>query len=279
MSREATRQATVDQDGVTPVMYHIPVCPFSQRVEILMTLRGPRNHIDFRVVDITRPRPGWLLEKTRGTTALPVLDAREGEVIKESLVILRYMEDRFAEPAVAQHDPYRRAVENMMIALEGAFGAQGYRYVMNQDTSERDGLREGMLEQYARLNDFLVQHSPSGTFLFEEFGLAETVFTPFFMRFWFLEYYEDFDLPQDERYARLRRWREACLAHPAAQQVTKERIVKLYYDYARGAGNGALLPGRDRSSFVFDPHWKSRPWPPGDKYGRGATDEELGLTR
>ena len=76
---------------------------------------------------------------------------------------------------------------------------------------------------------------------------------------------------------RLARWREACLSHPAAQQASREEIVKLYYDYAKGAGNGALLPGRSRSSFAFAPHWRDRPWPPADKYGHDATDAELGL--
>ncbi len=67
------------------------------------------------------------------------------------------------------------------------------------------------------------------------------------------------------------------MTHPAAGQVAKEQIVKLYYDYAKGAGNGALVPGRAHSSFVFEPHWSARPWPPGDKYQHAATDEELGL--
>ena len=53
--------------------------------------------------------------------------------------------------------------------------------------------------------------------------------------------------------------------------------MKLYYDYARGAGNGALLDGRSYSSFVFEPDWARRPWPPKEKYGPGATDTELGL--
>jgi glutathione S-transferase len=244
-----------------------------------MALKGLSPQVDFRVIDIAQPRPEWLLEKTRGTTALPILDTGEGEVIKESMVILQYLEDRFPEPTVAQRDPYRHAIEGMMNAMEGAFCAQGYHYVMNQAPGDRENLRQRMLDQYARLNDFLMQHSPSGTFLFEDFGLAETVYAPFFMRFWFLEYYEDFDLPEDDKYARVRGWREACLEHPAAQQVTKEQIVKLYYDYARGAGNGTLLPGRTRSSFVFDPHWTSRPWPPRDKYRQAATDQELGLAQ
>ena len=259
-----------------PVVHHIPVCPFSQRLEILLSLKGLEDEVDFRVVDITRPREGWLLEKTGGTTALPILETEEG-IIKESMVILRYLEDRYPYPPVAQRDPYRRAVENMMAAMEGGFGTQGYLYVMNQDPEKRDDHRARMLEWYARLNDFLVRHNPSGTFLYDEFGMAEVVFAPFFERFWFLEYYEGFDLPHEQRYDRVRKWRDACLAHPAAKQVTKERIVKLYYDYARGAGNGALLPGRSKSSFVFEPGWDTRPWPPRDKYVRNATDKELGL--
>jgi glutathione S-transferase len=275
---------SVDSQGLshatqlsTPTVYHIPVCPFSQRLEILLTLKARRSEVSFQVVDITKPRLESLLRKTRGTTALPILETADARILKESLVILRYLEALFPERPVAQRDPYRHAVESMLVATEGAFVAQGYTFVMNQSLEQRDGFREGMLKQYARLNDFLAEHAPQGPFLFDEFGWAEVVFTPFFARFWFLEYYEDFDLPEGERYARVRMWREACLAHPAAQQVSKEQIVKLYYDYAKGAGNGALLPGRKRSSFVFEPDWRSRPWPPKDKYRVSASDVELGL--
>lgn len=258
-------------------VYHIPVCPFSQRLEILLALKGRRAEVDFRVVDITRPRPRWLLEKARGTTALPILETADGRILKESLVILQYLEDVFPERPVAQRDPYRRAVEGMLTRMEGPFATHGYTYVMNQDPARREGLRAEMLKHYARLDEFLVEHSAAGPFLFDGFGWAEAVFTPLFMRFWFLEYYEDFDLPAQKPYARVREWREACIAHPAAQQVGKEQIVKLYYDYAKGAGNGALLPGRKRSSFVFEPGWRERPWPPRDKYAHSATDGELGL--
>jgi glutathione S-transferase len=260
-----------------PTVYHIPVCPFSQRVEILLELKGCRERVDFHVVDVTRPRDPALLAKTRGTTALPVLETADGRIVKESLVIMQYLEDVYPEPAIAHRDPYRRAVENMMTRLEGDFAAQGYGLVMNQSAERRDNLRQGVLKQYARLNDFLVEHAVEGPFLQDRFGWAEAVFTPFFMRFWFLEYYEDFELPDADSYARVRAWRDACLAHPAAQQVTREEIVKLYYDYARGAGNGALLPGRRRSSFAFEPAWRDRPWPPRDKYAEGATDAQLGL--
>jgi glutathione S-transferase len=260
-----------------PTIYHIPVCPFCQRLDILLTLKGRRDDVDFQVIDITRPRPDWLLQKTRGTTALPVLETADGHVIKESLVILQYLEDIYPERPVAQRAPWRRAVEGMLTRMDTDFFSAGYAWVMNQDPARRDALRDAMLQQYAQLDDFLVAHAPAGPFLFEEFGWAETVFTPFFQRFWFLEYYEGFALPDEARFARVRAWVDACLAHPAAQQASKEEIVKLYYDYAQGAGNGALLPGRNRSSMVLAPDWRSRPWPPKDKYGQRATDAELGL--
>jgi glutathione S-transferase len=264
-----------------PTIHHIPVCPFSQRVEILLALKGMRDRVDFQVVDITKPRSEELLLKSRGTTALPLLELADGRVLKESMVLLQYFDDLFAERPIAQRDPYRRAVENMLCRMEGEFTGAGYTFVMNQDIARRDGLRENMLNLYERIDDFLRHHGTTseGPWLFEEFGWAETVFTPMFMRFWFLEYYEDFHLPErDERYARVRQWVDACRAHPAAQQVSQEEIVKLYYDYAQGAGNGALLPGRKVSSFVFEPHWRTRPWPPKGKFGHCATDAELRLT-
>ena len=257
-----------------PIVHHIPVCPFSQRLEILLALKGAADAVEFRVVDITKPRDPELLRKTRGTTALPVLEMPDGRVLKESLVILHYLDEVVGAP-VRRADPFEHAVERMMIAKEGALVGAGYTLVMNQSREARQGLLDRVLRSYADLDDVLRQWNPEGVFLFEEFGLAEAVFTPIFMRFWFLDYFEGFELPAE--LTRVARWRKACLAHPAAQQVSREEIVKLYYDYALGAGNGALLAGRERSSFVFEPHWRERPWPPADKYGQKATDAELGL--
>ena len=256
------------------IMHHIPVCPFSQRVEIVLALKGIRDAVTFRVVDITKPRDPALLVLSNGTTALPILETERG-VLKESLVIMRYIDERFGAP-IARADVYERAVEHMMIALEGDFVGAGYRLVMNQDPGRRAAMTEALLAQYKKLDDFLRWKGGAGPYLFDSFGLAEAVFAPIFMRFRFLDYYEAFALPETG-YERVAAWRAACLAHPAAQQVTDEEIIKLYYDYAKGAGNGALLPGRTRSSFVFEPHWRDRPWPSRDKYGVLQSDAELGL--
>lgn len=259
------------------IVYHIPVCPFSQRLEILLALRGQEDAVEFRVVDITKPRDPELLAKTRGTTSLPVLETPDGKIIKESLVILRYLDEVLDGEQIRQGDPHRHAVESMLVAREGSFTMTGYIYVMNQDPSQRETHRDKLLALYRDMDDFLLEHNPDGTFLFEDFGLAEAVFTPVFKRFWFLDYYEEFDLPDATEYARVSKWKNACMAHPATQQVSEEEIIKLYYDYALGAGNGALVADRKVSSFAFEPRWQERPMPPRDKYSGSVTDKKLGL--
>jgi glutathione S-transferase len=119
-----------------PIVHHIPVCPFSQRLEILLALKGLSERVEFRVVDITRPRDPELLAKTRGITALPVMEldaadvldrpaaggsqGRPAAVLRESLVILRHLEMRWPEaPPVARRDALGHAVENLLASHEG----------------------------------------------------------------------------------------------------------------------------------------------------------------
>ncbi|MXQ08831.1 glutathione S-transferase family protein [Alphaproteobacteria bacterium GH1-50] len=259
-------------------IHHIPVCPFSQRVEILLALKGLSGKIEFNTVDITKPRDPALLKLSKGTAALPVMEVPGGlTAIKESRVILRYVDEVFDTNPIRRTDPYEHALESLLVQREGGFVVAGYSFVMNQDIGKRGEYLDKLLAEYRAINDILVNYAPGDIWFFDDFGWAETVFTPIFMRFWFLDYYEGFDLPPGPDYDRVRAWREACLTHPAAQQVSFDEIVKLYYDYAKGAGNGALLPGREYSSFVFEPHWKDRPMPPSDKYGHSASDTELGL--
>ncbi len=259
-----------------PIICHIPVCPFSQRVEILLELKGLRDAVVFRVVDITKPRDPQILGLSRGTTALPIMDLGGGRVRKESLVILRYVEEAFPEPQIARADASERGVERLMIDRAGDCTMSGYLMVMKRDRATAAEKGETRLGHHAWLDDFLRHHNPDGTFLFDRFGLADLVCTPMFMRLRFLDYHEEFELPDDPAFGRVRRWRDAGLAQPEAQQVSYDEIVKLCHDHAVGLANGALAEGRSWSSFVFEPGWRDRPMPPRDKYDRIASDEEPG---
>lgn len=259
------------------IIYHIPGCPFSERVEILAELKGLRDQFEDMEIDISKDRPEWLLKKTRGSTKLPVMTIENGETIKESMVILQYLEGRYPDPPIAQADPYRHAVEGMLCALDMQFSGAGYRMILNRDQEQREEHKAAVNREYELLDEFLNYYSPDNEFLFEEFGWAEVSFTPMFKRLWFLEYYEFYRIPANLK--RVQRWRDACVSHPAAQGRTHEEIVKLYYDYCQGFGNGAIPDGRSISSFTLEPRWSLRPMPPREKWKVAATDEELGLIR
>jgi glutathione S-transferase len=227
-------------------------------------------------IDISRPRPDWLLEKSGGTTALPLVDVENGETLKESMVILRYLEDRYPDPAVRQPDPFRHAVEGMLAELSGPFSGAGYRMILNRDASKREEMKAAVDAEFARVDAFLRRYATGRAFLFEDhFGWAEVAFTPMFKRLWFLEYYEGYAVPAG--LDRVLAWREACVSHPAAQDRSYEELIKLYYDYSQGGGNGRIPDGRTISSFSPESDWRNRPMPPQDKWGHAASDAELGL--
>jgi glutathione S-transferase len=46
---------------------------------------------------------------------------------------------------------------------------------MNQDESKREDWRNKMLEEFRQIDEFLTWQNPGGVFLFDRFGLAETV--------------------------------------------------------------------------------------------------------
>ncbi|MCW2393974.1 MULTISPECIES: glutathione S-transferase family protein [unclassified Sphingobium] len=255
-------------------IYHIPGCPFSERIEIMMALKGVA--LKDVEIDISKPRPDWLLAKSGGTTALPLLDVENGESLKESMVILRYLEQRYPQPAVAHPDPFHHAVEGMLAELSGPFSGAGYRMILNRDADKREEMRAAVDAEFGKVDAFLRRYATGADFLFEDrFGWAEVAFTPMFKRLWFLEYYEDYAVPA--QFDRALRWRAACVAHPAAQHRSHEELIKLYYDYSQGGGNGRIPEGRAVSSLSPDFDWRKRPMPPRDKWGRPATDKELGL--
>jgi len=267
---------------MTHTVYQIPICPFSQRVHILATLKGIPDELQLVDVDITIPRSAHILKLSRGTTALPVMEIEGGRALKESMVLMDYIEDKFNDTPIRRKDSYERAIENLMVnTLESNFVNSGYGLVLNADKSKREACVKKYLDAHEKINDFLLHYGTDdgSPWMFDRFGWVEAVFTPFFQRWWFVEYYEDVHLPEnDEKFNRVIEWRNACVEHPMAQQVEKEEIIKIYYDYSKGASNGGVPSGRTRSSCSFLPHWRERPMPPkGDKYGPSVSDEELGL--
>lgn len=249
-------------------IYSIAVCPFAQRTRIVLGLKGVL--FDLTEIDITKPRPDWFL-KLNPLGQVPVI-RHAGRVLNESSVINEYLEDVFPEPRVFPADPYRRAQSRILIDhLNSVFVPAMYSLLMNQDPGKHAALVGKALASWRWLDTFLTRHNPDGTWLWDGFSMADLSAAPFFMRWCLNAYFRGFVLPQDG-FARVRRWRDACLGHPlvVSTGMQAEDFIKLYADYALGYGNGAVPEGHERSSFDFGWPLAERPMPPVPGWVRGA---------
>jgi glutathione S-transferase len=188
----------------------------------------------------------------------------EGRVLNESSVINEYLDESFPQPAMMPQDRYRRALTRILIDYGNRhFIPLCYRMLMNQDSRKNQSITDSALASWRWLDDFLLTHNPDGGYVWDEFGMADLSFAPFFQRYKLNEYYRGFELPQSREYARVRRWRDVSLEHPATMStsLSDEDYIKLYEDYSLGVSNGGLPPGRERSSFDLSVPLASRPMP------------------
>lgn len=248
-------------------LYSMQVCPFAQRTRVMLRMKD----ISFELteLDISKPRPDWFLEKNP-LGKVPVIE-HDGRIINESSVINEYLDEVFDHRRVHSEDPYRRAISRILIDYcNNGFVGPMYGMLMNQDPDKHDELHEKVLETWRWVDDFLMRYNPDGTYLFDEdgYGMAEVTFAPFFARYVLNEYYLGFELPDTDEYARVRRWRDACVdnEHLQATSMSDEDFIKLYFDYSRGFGNGAVPEGQAYSSFDTDVPLEGRPMPP-KKFG------------
>lgn len=245
-------------------LYSMAVCPFAQRARTTLALKS----IDYELaeIDISKPRPAWF-HQVNPLGKVPVL-RHGGRLLNESSVICEYLEDAFpSAPTCVPKDPYTKALARIMIDhANQKFVPAMYRLLMNQDSAQNEKLTEDALATWRWVDEFLMRHNPGGTFLDDGdgFSLAEINYAPFFQRYCLNEHYRAFRLPEDGRYDRVRRYRDACLAEPLVRRtgMPDEDFIKLYFDYSLGYGDGKVPSGRDRSSFDLDLPLSDRPLPP-----------------
>jgi len=263
-----------------PTLYVFPTCPYAQRVSVIAKLKGSDllNIVD---IDPSKPRSAEFLKKSGGSTAVPLLETSDGRILRESLVLMTYLDEALPGPTIRRADPYEHAIERIFLTRADALFSASYVFLNNQKAEARQALLDKILSILEDLNKLLLEHNPLGTtFLFDKFGLVEAAFAPGFQRLWYLEYFENFSIPNDTaKYGRVSAWIKACRAHPAANQVNEEQIVKTSYDLAMGSIGSTVPPGRTRSVAGWETDWRQRPYPPKDhKYtDKRATDKELGL--
>lgn len=122
-----------------------PLCPYVHRAAALLTERGVA--FELRHVDLQR-KPDWFLAiSPRGK--VPVLVTDEGTAIFESLVILEYLDERYALRMLPD-EPLARAQQRMWIALSDDLMSGHYKIAVARSEAERDAARAATRETLAR---------------------------------------------------------------------------------------------------------------------------------
>ncbi|MDQ2694437.1 MAG: glutathione S-transferase family protein [Pseudomonadota bacterium] len=242
-------------------LFSYQFCPFSQRSRIALAVKG----VDYILheVDLARPYPPRLLE-LNPNAQVPTL-VHDGNVVFESDVVGEYIDEVFPGRPLLPADPYRRALSRILI-LHGAntFIPLLYALLLNQDPGRDAELTGKALASWRWVNDFLLRHGDGDRYLFQEPGLADYAFGPFFQRWQLVEYYRGFALPASGDYARIAGWRAALLELAVVRDTapSPETLIKVYADYARGYDNAKVPPDRERSSFDLSVPPQAREMPP-----------------
>jgi glutathione S-transferase len=212
-------------------------------------------------LDLSRPRPAWFLD-INPAGKVPAL-IHEGRALHESSVINEYLEDVFPARPVFPADPFLKAQSRILIDFcNTQFTSNLYRVLMEQDSGKRARVEASAKKDWLWLESFLARVSSSANLIFEEFGMADLAYAPFFQRYELNEYFWGFKIP--DGLIRVEQWRCALADHPSvkATSLPLEDYAKLYADYALGFSNGAIPPGQERSALDPTVPLKQRSMPP-----------------
>jgi glutathione S-transferase len=91
-------------------LYDAERCPYCARVRIVLA----EKDVEYETVAIDlADRPAWLYEKNP-LGKVPVLE-EDGFVLRESAVIMEFLEERYPEPALLPADPADRALARLQV--------------------------------------------------------------------------------------------------------------------------------------------------------------------
>jgi RNA polymerase-associated protein len=152
-------------------LYDAPRCPFCARARIV--LADKQVEYDTVIVDLDE-RPDWIVELNPPDGRVPVMEQPGMPLLPESRVIMGYVEERFAGPALLPQALEDRALVDLAFErFDGELSTPYYRY-----KSGRTG-PEGLLASLARLDELLADQD----FLVgDSYSLADIAYAPWIIR-------------------------------------------------------------------------------------------------
>lgn len=217
----------------SPLLYSADVCPFAQRVRMMLLEKG----VEFttRPVDLDAPDPEFLAVSPHARVPLLV---HGGERVWESSVINEYLEEVFDGPALLPAEPARRArVRNWVVFADTQFVPWFYKLLLQQDPSVQAAYGDRMLDSLKFMEQGLAE-SGGPYWMGPAPSLADLAFYPFFERFCVLNHYRNYHLPAS--CPRLQGWIEAMRRRDSVRRTGNgvSFYIQRYARYADGSADG-----------------------------------------
>ncbi len=242
-------------------VYSMMICPFAQRTRLHLDLLGLPYELEN--LDICAPRPDWFLE-LNPAGQVPVL-VRGDDVVCDSSIVSEYLQEIAPEPLPFGRAPAERARQRGFVKfVDARFVPALYMLMAAQSPEDRETRRAGAWETFRWLDDFLAASEGEGAFVNDALGVPEVVIAPFLLRYEVVCYYQDLEMPGRDELPHFAAWRERILETPAVRATAESvpDLIKLYEDYTIGSYNGAVPPGKERSSLDLAVPLDTRPVPP-----------------
>ena len=223
-----------------------------------------RKGIEFELInlDICAPRPDWYLA-LNPEGQVPTLTVGD-QVVSDSNIVSRFIEEHLPGPDLYFGDEQVQShMDNLMEFVDKAFIPRLYHLMAATTQEERDNRIAKAGETFEWLDTWLEQAYEMG-YPDHDIGIAEIVVAPFLLRYEVVSYYQDFDVSSFSSLSQFNAWRARLLAHPIVTETAEslEDLIKMYEDYTIGYYNGAVPPGKERSSSDDTIPFASRPLPP-----------------
>ncbi|KAJ1678162.1 hypothetical protein EV182_004644 [Spiromyces aspiralis] len=205
------------ENGLT--LYENPVCPFAQRVLIALAEAG----VEYKRVYIDlKNKPAWY-PQINPLGQVPALRVEDATIITESLIIIEYIADRFADrAALMPRDPLLRArVRYLINFYDTRVNPISHQLLHATDPAEQKTLKLRIRESLKGFNDLLAKQRQRNAeegpyFLGKQFSLADLAIAPQIARLVAVAgHYRGFEIPRTAEYAELHRWYDAVRKRPS----------------------------------------------------------------
>lgn len=210
-------------------LYSAQVCPFAHRVRLALL----EKQLPFERTEIDLDAMPAEFMKISPYNKVPLL--QHGDItVWESNIILQYLDEAFAQPALLPADAGGRARARLwMDYADNQFLPWFYKLLLEQDRAKQSELAQQLTQVLRHMNDAGLGHT-AAYWLGQELSLVDLAFYPFLERFTVLQHYRGYRIADDCTH--LNQWLQRMRERPSVRDSgeSADYYISRYAGYAAG---------------------------------------------